>query len=132
MTPRLQFPMTGGPIRLRAGEEEAVLERDGERAGTVWVSVDGARVTIAGLCVDADKRGHGTGSAAARLLIRQAARAGFTMVRAWAPADRGLAVYFWFRMGLRPAPGESAEGGIWLSRELTPFDAVRAAGADEA
>jgi len=122
VTPRLGFPIEAGRVALRASDGHVALERDGETVGTVRVSSSESEVSVDALCIEPERRGMGSGSAAARALIREAAQAGFETFRAWAPADRGLAVYFWFRMGLRPAPGEKAEDGIWLSRDLRALD----------
>ncbi|MCC6382496.1 MAG: hypothetical protein IT304_08295 [Dehalococcoidia bacterium] len=73
------------------------------------------------LCVDGPARGYGLGSEAARLLREAAVAAGWPFLRAPAPADRGLALYFWFRMGLHPLFGPGPAGGLWMERRLRPL-----------
>ncbi|HKS92930.1 MAG TPA: GNAT family N-acetyltransferase [Tepidiformaceae bacterium] len=76
---------------------------------------DGA-LFIEQLEVEPDLRGYGLGSEAARLVLDGAAAVGYQDVQAWAPPDRGLAVYFWFRMGLRPLFGAGPGGGLRFVR----------------
>lgn len=124
---RQAFPRTGDRVRL----ELLDIVREGEKAparGTVIRRADGAAVggfvlehrsaalIVHSLCIEEAERGYGLGSEAARLL-REAAGAGpWKHLRAWAPPDRGLAVYFWSRMGLRPLFGKGPEGGLWFER----------------
>jgi hypothetical protein len=75
-------------------------------------------LVVESLCIDEALRGYGRGSDAARMLTSMAAARGWRRLRAWAPPDRGLAVYFWVRMGLRPLFGDGPDGGIWFEREL--------------
>jgi hypothetical protein len=114
------------PATLRGGRVEidgelpglCTLRRldDGATAGELRTSADGATLMIERLCVEEGLRGYGLGSEAAAL-VRGAAETGpWTVLRAWAPPDRGLAVYFWCRMGLRPLHGEGPEGGMWFER----------------
>jgi GNAT superfamily N-acetyltransferase len=79
---------------------------------------EGDRLFIAELCIQPACRGYGLGTETARL-VREAAEAGpWRVLRAWAPPDLGLAVYFWCRMGLRPLHGEGPDGGIWFERTV--------------
>lgn len=70
------------------------------------------------LCIDEAARGYGAGSGAATALLRALGRR-YAAVRTWAPPDRGLAVYFWVRMGFRPVAGEGPNGGLWFEQELS-------------
>ena len=49
-------------------------------------------------------------------LFLAAAAPAYAEIKAWAPPDLGLAVYFWVRMGLSPLHGEGPDGGIWFER----------------
>ena len=90
------------------------------RSATVQLEWPTAReLIIRTLCIDSARRGYGAGTEAAQMLL-EAARGKADTVRAWAPPDLGLAVYFWIRMGLQPLHGEGPEGGIWFERTLTP------------
>lgn len=114
----LTLPLTGDRVRLEGdGEGGVIVVRvaDDFPVGRAAVTMDPAGLTIDALCIDEAHRGHGYGSEAARLLVQAAGAAGLT-VRASAPPDRGLAVYFWVRMGLRPVPGEGPQGGLWFER----------------
>ena len=93
----------------RAGEREAV--------GRAEVAFAGGAPVIERLCIDEGARGYGAGSEAAALLLDALARR-HAVARAWAPPDRGLAVYFWIRMGFRPLAGEGPHGGLWFERAL--------------
>ena len=104
-----------------AGEAVAAwaIHRTGEREAVGRAEVafaDGAPV-IERLCIDEGARGYGAGSEAAALLVDALARR-HALARAWAPPDRGLAVYFWIRMGFRPLAGEGPNGGLWFERAL--------------
>lgn len=118
-TPALRLPIVAGLIEIVAGTEGMLdILKGGERVGSIVVDMEGERLAITSLCVDEGLRGYGAGSTAARAMVHAATDAGCSTVRAWAPPNRGLAVYFWFRMGLRPVPGPGPDGGIWLEREL--------------
>lgn len=120
---RLGLPRSGARFRIEVADSLATLAivrlRDGEQVGAIEATADGEAVTVSTLCIGAPHRSYGAGSEAARLLIAAAAEGRFTAVRAWAPPDRGLAVYFWMRMGLRPLHGEGPGNGIWLERPLS-------------
>ncbi len=116
---RIAWPIEGDRVRLERGVEgevSIVRLRDGERVGRVVMEQETGSLTIRALCVDAAQRSYGCGSEAGYLLVRAAEATGFGTIRAWAPPNLGLAVYFWFRMGFRPLHGEGPEGGIWLER----------------
>jgi hypothetical protein len=120
---RLGLPAQGLRFRLEAVDETGAELRvarleDGEPVGRATIEVDGPALSITSVCIDETLRGYGAASEAARLLIGAATSGGFAVVRAFAPAGRGLAVYFWFRMGLHPLHGEGPEGGIWLERRV--------------
>ena len=121
---RLGLPVQGLRFRLEASdatgtELRVVRLADGEPVGRVIIEVDGPTLIIASMHIDEALRGYGAGSEAARLLVRAAAAGGFPTVRAFAPGGNGLAVYFWFRMGLHPLHGAGPEGGIWLERKVS-------------
>jgi GNAT superfamily N-acetyltransferase len=113
-----RFPIAGERVRLELEGELAgrlVRASDGAVVGRFALEANAAAITIRALCVDPDYRSYGLGSEAGRLLREAAEAAGFGL-RAWAPPDLGLAVYFWVRMGLRPLHGPGPEGGIWFER----------------
>jgi len=119
------FPRIGQRASLElgrpgTGRRAGVIRRldDREVVGSFELEPSRTGLLIRSLCVEAPFRGHGLGSEAAHLL-REAAEAGpWVILRAWAPPDRGLAVYFWSRMGLRPLFGEGPAGGIWFERPV--------------
>jgi GNAT superfamily N-acetyltransferase len=93
--------------------------RDGQAAGRVTLEALGDGVLfIVALEVELPYRGYGLGSESARLLRGWAEAGGWRVLRAWAPPDLGLAVYFWSRMGLRPLHGPGPDGGSWFERLL--------------
>ena len=101
------------------GEYRIVRVLDGVALGHATIENEGDALFVRAICIDAPHRGFGAGSGAATLLRESAQAAGrWRWLRAWAPPDAGLAVYFWMRMGLRPVPGDGPEGGLLLEREL--------------
>ena len=117
--------ITGEWVSLRRAESGDVtryeVRRRGKREviGEVAVDLAGEVPFIERLCIDEGARGYGAGSATATALLRSLARR-YPVVRTWAPPDRGLAVYFWVRMGFRPVPGEGPNGGLWFEQVLRP------------
>lgn len=91
---------------------------DGATVGRIELEGSGGTLTVRALCVEEPCRSYGCGSETGFLLVRAAEHSGYKRLRAWAPPDRGLAVYFWFRMGLHPLHGEGPEGGIWLEKNF--------------
>ena len=112
------FPIVGPRVRLSMADETtgAVARPGGGPCGSFLLKSDGDALVIQCLSIDEAERGYGLGSEAAHLLRSAAIAGGWTRLRAWAPPDRGLAVYFWSRMGFRPLFGERPGGGIWFER----------------
>jgi predicted N-acetyltransferase YhbS len=118
---RIEWPLEGDRVRLERendGTVSIVRLRDGERVGHIVIAEQTGSLTIRALCVDEAQRSYGCGSEAGYLLVRAAEVAGCRTLRAWAPPNLGLAVYFWFRMGFHPLHGEGPDGGIWLERRV--------------
>jgi hypothetical protein len=119
--------VTPGALALPVIGERFGLERD-EGGVAVFGLADHVKVgrfaltsapgvlTIDSLCIDEAFRSYGAGSEAVLMFNRACDAAGIPHVRAWAPPDRGLAVYFWIRMGFRPVHGEGPQGGLWFER----------------
>ena len=114
----LALPAVGERFRLeRAGDAVAVVRLpDNLRVGTMQIEVVDEGLFIRSLCIDEARRSYGAGSEAALLFNRSCDTAGVSLVRTWAPPDRGLAVYFWIRMGFRPLGGKGPDRGIWFER----------------
>jgi GNAT superfamily N-acetyltransferase len=117
-----QLPLKGTRVAIEAGPGEGhLLVRSlvsGDQMGCVeWTLSDGT-LHIAALAIHEQHRGYGAGSEAARLLVEAAGESAVRMT-AWAPPHLGLAVYFWFRMGLRPVPGEGPAGGLLFERSVS-------------
>lgn len=125
--------ITGERVSLRRVEDGDVtryeVRRRGRRGavGEVTVDLRGEVPFIERLCIDEEARGYGAGSGAATALLR-ALSSRYAAVRTWAPPDRGLAVYFWVRMGFRPVAGEGPNGGLWFEQELSRPRPRRGAG----
>jgi len=109
---RFRVEMSGTPGRFHV--VRIVDQRTVGRA--VLQEPELGTVFIESLCIDEEHRGYGAGSEAAELIL--GAAAAYPTVRAWAPPDLGLAVYFWVRMGLSPLHGEGPGGGIWFERRV--------------
>lgn len=116
----LALPVSGERFRLEQGdgaELRVVRLADGEPIGKMTVELEADRqLFVRALCIDSPHRGYGAGSEAVRLFNQLCEGAGAELIRTWAPPDRGLAVYFWIRMGYRPLGGEGPEGGLWFER----------------
>ena len=114
----LALPVVGDRFRLEraGGGLEVARLSDGERVGTMQVEHADGSLFVRALCIDEAHRSYGAGSESALLFNRACDAAGVAVVRTWAPPDRGLAVYFWIRMGYRPLGGEGPDGGIWFER----------------
>lgn len=117
---RLELPLVGERVRLqeREGAIRIIRLADNETVGRLDLEDAGETLTVRALCVDEPYRSYGCGSETGYLLVSAAGGAGYERLRAWAPPDRGLAVYFWFRMGLHPLHGDGPEGGIWLEKNF--------------
>ena len=111
----------GDRFELLPGEAGAVAVRrlaDMANVGAIALEDDAGVLTVRRFCIDTSHRSYGAGSEAAWLLVHAAREAGYGGLRAWAPPSRGLAAYFWIRMGFRPRHGEGPAGGIWFERDL--------------
>ncbi len=127
--------ITGNWVALRQVAGDGVryeVRRKGKRdvIGEVAIDLSGEVPFIERLCIDEEARGYGAGSGAATALLRSLARR-YAVVRTWAPPDRGLAVYFWVRMGFRPVHGEGPDGGLWFEQVLRTSRSRRRAGQKE-
>jgi len=103
----------GAPIGL------AVVRRGAPASGCA---------TIPFLAIDPARRFRGLGGEAGIALDRHLRASGFDKVYAPVPDGRGLAVYFWLRLGFRPlttpeSPGplvgltSESKPGIWMLRD---------------
>jgi hypothetical protein len=116
-------------------EHEGVLISDADGTPIGMAVVRGGwpaprDATIAFLTVDPARRFRGLGGEAGIELERQMrGTSGFERVYAPVPEGRGLAVYFWLRLGFRPlsraqAPGaplgltSDSKPGIWMVRDM--------------
>jgi hypothetical protein len=120
----IQFPLIGERVRIDRSSADggALIVRvaDGQTVGHLTLEPAGPTLTIRELCIDAPYRSYGSGSETGFLMVRAAEQAGYELLRAWAPPDLGLSVYFWIRMGFHPLHGEGPKGGIWLERRPLP------------
>lgn len=121
------LPMAGWRVVLEAAGEPGMIAvrrlADSLLVGHARLEIDGGTLHVAELAVATEHRGYGCGSEAAQLILDGAAAAGFRRVTAWAPPDAGLAVYFWYRMGLSAVPGPGPGGGILFERKLSESSA---------
>ncbi len=71
------------------------------------------------LAVDESLRAFGYGGAAVPIVERAARRLGATGARALVPESNGIALYFWLRLGYRPATRHEwpqPYAGTWMER----------------
>jgi ribosomal protein S18 acetylase RimI-like enzyme len=115
-----------------AGRGVLVSDADSEPIGAAVVLLgvpDGASASVPLIAIDPQRRFRGLGGEAG-LALEQHLRSQLGVERVYAPVPeaRGLAVYFWLRLGYRPLsagemPGPPAGldgspmAGIWMVRE---------------
>lgn len=129
----LPLPIVGERVAIEASEtlNRASLRRLTDNLVVGYAAFVPERSTllhIASLQVDEAHRGYGVGSEAARLIVDAAFAAGFSRVTAWAPPARGLATYFWYRMGMRALHGEGPNGGLLFERTGSMQDVAQDGG----
>lgn len=116
---------------VRAGQAATILTSDRSPIGLVTVSMDtpvpgGASVPF--IAVAPAARFRGLGGEAGLAVDRHLRRLGSLRVFAPVPEARGLAVYFWLRLGFRPLTASEAPWpvrglaaqplpGIWMLRD---------------
>lgn len=118
---------------VREHEGALVSDTDGAPLGMAVVFRDWPGhhdATIAFLTVEPARRFRGLGGEAGIELERHLRRCGYERVYAPVPEGRGLAVYFWLRLGFRPLTiaespkvplGLTADSkpGIWMLRDTS-------------
>ena len=123
--------------RLDDGDRGWWIRGDGDIVGALC----GKIVSLAGpaaskallwtwLAIDAKWRAYGYGGAAVLLFEQAAQQAGATVALAPLPADNGVALYFWLRLGYTPVrevdvdhddvPTGVSPDALWMRRPLTP------------
>ena len=114
----LALPLSGERFGLERATEGLRVVRlaDSQSVGTLAVDTFEDGLVIRSLCIAEEHRSYGAGSEAALLFNRGCDAAKIPLVRTWAPPDRGLAVYFWIRMGYRPIGGQGPDGGLQFER----------------
>ena len=120
------------------GEAALISLAQGEAPVGLAILGDGPHAkaaTVAFVCIEPAMRYRGLGGEAA-LAIERRLRGGLAVERVYAPVPetRGLAIYFWLRLGYRPLPFDrlrallpsrapapprfaTGAGGIWLLRD---------------
>jgi len=77
------------------------------------------------LAIGADWRALGLGGAAVPIVERAAAKLGCRSGRVLVPANNGIGLYFWLRLGYRPLPAADwpkPVDGTWMHRDLSNRD----------
>lgn len=102
-----------------------IIERDGERAGALIYRLHARKRGTAIIELIATPPEHarrGSGMKAAALLEDELSVRGIREIYAPAPAARGIAMYFWIRLGYRPLERDAwpcaREGIAWLVRRI--------------
>jgi GNAT superfamily N-acetyltransferase len=115
---------------LKTASGVLISDVDGEAIGLAVVQTDVPRPGCASvplIAIEPSRRFRGLGGEAGIALDAQVRAAGYENVYAPVPDGRGLAVYFWLRLGFRPlrldeAPGPpigllgETRAGIWMLR----------------
>lgn len=116
---------------VAAGNGVLISDSEGAAIGVAVVLKDVPAVgsaTVPFLAVDPERRFRGLGGEAGLALDAHLRSQGFEKVYAPVPDGRGLAVYFWLRLGFRPLTTPDAPGllvglssapvrGIWMLRD---------------
>jgi GNAT superfamily N-acetyltransferase len=89
-----------------SGERRLIVDTGGE-IGFVEFGVRDDWLDVRWIELEAGRRGWGHGSEAVRLLEDEARGRGVSQVTVEVPAGSGLAMYFWLRLGYRPAGREN-------------------------
>ncbi len=123
--------------RLADGDHGWWILGDGEPVGALCGRAarlrrePGARALIwTWLAIDARWRAYGYGGAAVPLLETAALEVGASLALTPLPADNGVALYFWLRLGYTPIravdlaqadwPSGVAADALWMQRPLVP------------
>ena len=106
-----------GWVKERPAGELLAIEAGGGACGFIAVG-RGAEASISAVWLRPEARRRGLGVDAVRLVVAGLRAEGFRSVRAFAPAEVGLFVYFWFRLGFRPEPCAASSEGLGLYRTL--------------
>ena len=120
----LEAAVTGGSGVLISDSQGAAIGA----AVVLRGAPDAGSATVPFLAVEPERRFRGLGGEAGLALDAELRDEGFSKVYAPVPDGRGLAVYFWLRLGFRPlttpdSPGElvglskQAVRGIWMLRD---------------
>ena len=114
---------------LQSGEGVSISDAEASSIGIAVVMLTGRTATVPFLAIEPARRFRGLGGEAVLALERHLrARMRVETVYAPVPEARGLAVYFWLRLGYRPllqaeepdqrpGLGDEALRGIWLARD---------------
>lgn len=119
-------PATGHRVALREATEEeratlgweagpsilTITRPDGPPpAGAIAFTIEGDTLTVLRMEIAPGLRGWGLASEAVRLVEQRARGQGVRSFRADVDVRNGLGLYFWLRLGYRPAePGMDAQG----------------------
>jgi GNAT superfamily N-acetyltransferase len=125
-----EWTLTDLEAALKSALGVLISDAGGEAIGLAVMQTDGPGAECASvplIAIEPSRRFRGLGGEAGIALDAQLRAAGYERVYAPVPDGRGLAVYFWLRLGFRPlrldeAPGPVAgllgetRAGIWMMR----------------
>ena len=108
-----------GPVeKSDSGEQRAIIDGSGEEIGFVEYRVSEGWLEVRWVELTVEHRRAGLGVEAVRLLeVEAERRLGVRGLRAEVPVENGLALYFWLRLGYRPATRGVERGGEVLVME---------------
>jgi GNAT superfamily N-acetyltransferase len=126
-----EWTLTSLEAAVVSGDGVLVNDSDGSAIGLAIVLRDvpsASCATVPFLSIEPDRRFRGLGGEAGLALDRWLRSKGYDKVYAPIPDGRGLAVYFWLRLGFRPltkpeSPGpligltSESKPGIWMLRD---------------
>lgn len=107
---------TGWPGETPSGIPLAITI-GGRVEGFLAIAGGEARAELTAVWLRAEARRRGYGVEAVRLVVG-ALEGKATEVRAFAPAEVGLFVYFWLRLGFRPMADRAPAEGLGFVRRL--------------
>ena len=113
--------------RLDAGDIGWWIVGDGNVVGALSARIEASSAIWTWLAIDARWRAFGYGGAAVPLFEDAASQRGANEALVPLPADNGVALYFWLRLGYVPLRSGDVSDRVWMRRSLSDVDTAESA-----